>query len=144
MKYIYPHASSLILSERDQEKYDKAIELKNSINRIRQNYRKDWKSSTLETSQHATAVYLIDELALRAGNEKGEGEADTVGCTTLRVEHVKLLNPTKKRTIEFNFNGKDSVPYRRKVVVPQMIFINLSKFIQKKTKKGLIFDNISV
>jgi DNA topoisomerase IB len=29
--------------------------------------------------QLATACYLIDKLALRVGNEKGEDEADTVG-----------------------------------------------------------------
>jgi len=33
---------------------------------------------------------LIDRLALRVGNEKSEDEADTVGCCSLRVEHVKL------------------------------------------------------
>ena len=38
----------------------------------------------------ATAMYLIDHLALRVGNEKSEDEADTVGCCSLRVEHVTL------------------------------------------------------
>ncbi|CAD7927695.1 unnamed protein product [Amoebophrya sp. A25] len=40
--------------------------------------------------QLGCAAYLIDRLALRVGNSKDEDEeADTVGCTTLRVEHVK-------------------------------------------------------
>ena len=39
--------------------------------------------------QRATALYLIDKLALRAGGEKdADEEADTVGCCNLRVEHV--------------------------------------------------------
>ena len=38
--------------------------------------------------QRAVALYFIDKLALRAGNEKDEDEADTVGCCSLRVEHI--------------------------------------------------------
>ncbi len=41
--------------------------------------------------QLGAATYIIDFLAIRAGNEKGEDKADTVGCCSLRVEHVKLL-----------------------------------------------------
>ena len=40
----------------------------------------------------AVAVYFIDILALRAGNEKDADEsADTVGCCSLRVEHLSEL-----------------------------------------------------
>ena len=38
--------------------------------------------------QRAVALYFIDKLALRAGNEKDDDEADTVGCCSLRVEHI--------------------------------------------------------
>ena len=41
--------------------------------------------------QRAVAIYFIDKLALRAGNEKDADEAaDTVGCCSLRCEHVRL------------------------------------------------------
>lgn len=40
--------------------------------------------------QRAVALYFIDKLALRAGNEKDEDQADTVGCCSLRVEHIEL------------------------------------------------------
>jgi hypothetical protein len=33
----------------------------------------------------ATALYFIDKLALRAGHEKDDDEADTVGCCTLKA-----------------------------------------------------------
>lgn len=37
----------------------------------------------------AVAMYFMDKLALRAGNEKDADEtADTVGCCSLRVEHI--------------------------------------------------------
>ena len=41
--------------------------------------------------QIATALYFIDHFALRIGNEKGDDVADTVGVTSLRVEHIELL-----------------------------------------------------
>lgn len=36
-------------------------------------------------TQMGVALYFIDKLALRAGHEKDEDEADTVGCCTLKV-----------------------------------------------------------
>ena len=50
----------------------------------------DFKSKEMKTRQRAVALYFIDKLALRAGNEKDEDQADTVGCCSLRVEHVNL------------------------------------------------------
>ena len=44
----------------------------------------------MKIRQRAVALYFIDKLALRAGNEKDEDQADTVGCCSLRVEHIKL------------------------------------------------------
>jgi DNA topoisomerase-1 len=45
----------------------------------------------MRVRQRAVALYFIDKLALRAGNEKDSDEtADTVGCCSLRCEHVKL------------------------------------------------------
>ena len=35
--------------------------------------------------QVATALYFVDRLALRVGNEKGKGEGDSVGYCTLKV-----------------------------------------------------------
>lgn len=40
------------------------------IHNIRVNYTKDFKSSDTTKKQIAVATYLIDKLALRAGNEK--------------------------------------------------------------------------
>lgn len=58
------------------------------IEAIRTMYRKDWESSDLRTRQMAVALYFIDKLALRAGHEKDEEEADTVGCCTLKVRKL--------------------------------------------------------
>ena len=52
--------------------------------------------------------FFFLKLALRAGNEKVDESADTVGCCSLRVEHIKLheeLNG-KQYVVVFDFLGK--------------------------------------
>jgi DNA topoisomerase-1 len=51
---------------------------------------KKMQSDDLTDNQLGVCTYLIDKLALRVGNEKGEDEADTVGCCSLRVEHIRF------------------------------------------------------
>ena len=66
-----------------------ARKLKGLVDKIRTQYREDWKSKEMRVRQRAVAVYFIDKLALRAGNEKDSDEtADTVGCCSIRVEHI--------------------------------------------------------
>jgi DNA topoisomerase-1 len=64
--------------------------LKSKIAKIREDYTSDFKSKEMRIRQRAVALYFIDKLALRAGNEKDEDQADTVGCCSLRVEHITL------------------------------------------------------
>lgn len=66
------------------------------------------------------------QLALRAGNEKEEGEtADTVGCCSLRVEHIKLHSKLdgQEHVVEFDFLGKDSIRYYNKVSVEKPVSV---------------------
>lgn len=87
-------------------------------------------------------MYLIDRFALRAGNEKGEDEADTVGCCSLRFEHVTLEPPNK---VTFDFLGKDSIRYLNTVEVDLQVFKNLKIFKRlPKTEGDMLFDRISV
>ena len=72
-----------------------------------------------EMQQLGVATFFIDKLALRVGNEKGEDEADTVGCCSLRVEHVSV-HDTKQQII-FDFLGKDSMRYYNQVDVPACV-----------------------
>ena len=55
------------------------------IDKIRRVYESDWDSSDYQAQQMGVAMYFIDKLALRAGHEKEEDEADTVGCCNLKV-----------------------------------------------------------
>ena len=69
----------------------KNSKLKDYIEKIREDYKKKLQDSkSAINKQLGTATYLIDRLALRVGNEKSEDEADTVGCCSLRVEHIKM------------------------------------------------------
>ena len=55
--------------------------------------------------QMAVALYFIDKLALRAGHEKDEDEADTVGCCTLKVGTYSGLLHTKGRSYIQPYSG---------------------------------------
>ena len=62
---------------------------------------------------------------MRVGNEKGEDEADTVGCCSLKVKNVEL---PQKNQIKLDFLGKDSIRYENTVDVPAEIYENIQKF----------------
>lgn len=92
--------------------------------------------------QRATALYFVDRLALRAGNEKGEDEADTVGCCSLRFEHVTLKPPNK---VIFDFLGKDSMRFHQEVDVDAQVFKNIKIFKAEPKKTGDdLFDRLNV
>jgi DNA topoisomerase-1 len=90
IKYVMLNPSSKLKGEKDMQKYEKARELKSRIDKIRTNYVNEFKSKEMKVRQRSVALYFIDKLALRAGNEKDEEQADTVGCCSLRVEHISL------------------------------------------------------
>ena len=103
IKYVMLNPSSKLKGEKDMQKYEKARNLKSRIDKIRADYVTDFKSKEMRIRQRAVALYFIDKLALRAGNEKDEDQADTVGCCSLRVEHISL-HPEKNGKKQFIFN----------------------------------------
>lgn len=140
-KYVKLAANSSIKGISDMKKFETARKLKDHIQRIRADYTKMLKDQFMQNRQIATATYLIDIFALRAGGEKGEDEADTVGCCSLRYEHVTLKPPNK---VIFDFLGKDSIRFYQEVEVDRQVFKNLRIF--KKEPKGPgddMFDRIT-
>jgi len=113
----------------------------NHIDRIRSDYQRDLSDKVMMHRMRATAMYFIDRLALRAGNEKGEDEADTVGCCSLRCEHITLEPPS---SLVFDFLGKDSIRYYNKVEVDAKVFKNVKIFKRDKQESDDLFDRISV
>lgn len=139
-KYVMLAQNSSIRGLSDFKKFEKARELKNHIEKIRKDYQQELKDPITLNRQRATATYLIDKLALRAGGEKGEDEADTVGCCSLRYEHVTLRPPN---IVVFDFLGKDSVPYHNEQEVDPQVFKNLRIFKKAPKKAGdQIFDRL--
>nr|XP_015815507.2 DNA topoisomerase I, like [Nothobranchius furzeri] len=146
IKYIMLNPSSRIKGEKDWQKYETARQLKKCVDRIRAQYREDWKSKEMKIRQRAVALYFIDKLALRAGNEKEEGEtADTVGCCSLRVEHIKLYPESEGQefVVEFDFLGKDSIRYYNRVPVEKRVFKNLQLFMENKEPEDDLFDRLN-
>ncbi|MEM3637889.1 MAG: hypothetical protein QXX17_00830 [Conexivisphaerales archaeon] len=140
MKYVWPHDSSYLLQERNKEKYDKAMRLDNYIDRIRKLIKSGMESKDEKTRKVATVCFLIDRLGMRVGDEKDEDEADTVGATTLRVEHIKI----HKNKIDFDFLGKDSVKWEKTIENPEPSLLeNLRRFMDGKSNNDLVFDGIN-
>ena len=140
-KYVMLAANSDVKGQSDYKKFEKARELKKHIDKIRADYRKGLKAELTVDRQKATAVYLIDQFALRAGNEKGEDEADTVGCCSLKYENISLRPPN---TVIFDFLGKDSIRFYSEVQVDPQVFKNLKIFKQApKTDGDDIFDRLT-
>lgn len=137
-KYIWLSAHSEIRAKSDEEKFDRARKLKRNIKKIRQDNDANLYSDDIITRQIATALYFIDNLALRVGNEKGS-DADTVGVVSLRVEHISLSG---NNTIVLDFLGKDAVRYYNKITVDPQVYRNLEDFMMDKDKYTDLFDRI--
>jgi DNA topoisomerase-1 len=133
-------ADSPLKQRADLEKYEKARKLKILAPKIREDYTMQLKSKQMIDRQKATALYFIDKLALRAGNEKDtEDEADTVGCCSLRCEHVKFIEPDQ---VEFDFLGKDSIRFHQVVELEIAAWKAMKELWTGKGPKEMIFDKI--
>lgn len=119
---------------------NKAKLLKENIAKIQKDYMKKMTSTSELEAQLGTATYLIDKLALRVGNEKGEDEADTVGWCSLRVEHVKVESDNK---IVLDFLGKDSMRFFQTVTVDPIAHAAIWRFIKGKKPEEDLFHLIN-
>ena len=88
-KYCAVNASCYLKGQNDMEKYEIARRLKKHIQKIRRSVLENLRSSDLKEQsdfwnsvrrrQLATAIWIIDNLALRVGNEKSEVGAPSRG-----------------------------------------------------------------
>ena len=141
-KYVWLADTAGLKQDRDKAKYEKAVKLSNEISKIKDRIVKDMKSKDPKVSRISTVCYLIYRTAMRVGDEKDPDEADTVGATTLRKEHIKITT----NSIEFDFLGKDSVRWQETVKVEghdKQFQENLRKLVEKKKPKDEIFDDIT-
>ena len=141
IKYVWLGTKSELKSQADVDKFDKARKLKKYIKKIRKENDANLIADDLKIRQLATALYFIDNFALRVGNEKDDKvEADTVGVTSLRKEHIFPLDNLQ---IKLDFLGKDSVRYLKKVKVSENVYKNIVAFCDGKVKGADLFDLIN-
>jgi len=139
-KYVWPHEGSEIQQSRNKEKYDKALQMDSKLGLVRRTIISKMTKGDAKTKKIATVAYLIDKVGMRVGDEKDEDEADTVGATTLRVEHVKILEDR----VEFDFLGKDSIRWVKTIPEAEPILVeNLRLFTKGKKPQDEIFDVVT-
>ena len=141
-KYVWLADTAGLKQDRDKAKYEKAVKLSKEIEKIKDRIVKDMKSKDPKISRISTVCYLIYRTAMRVGDEKDPDEADTVGATTLRKEHINIT----ENTIEFDFLGKDSVRWQETVKAEgndKQFQENLKRLIQNKKPKDEIFEDIT-
>jgi DNA topoisomerase-1 len=126
VKYIWLADTVDLKQEREKKKFDLANKLEMRFDKLKMHIQKNLVSQDMMRRKVATVCYLINELKLRVGDEKDKDEADTVGATTLRPEHVRILDSTH---VNFDFLGKDSVQWVRKVELEEQVVNNLKEFI---------------
>ncbi|HZD36438.1 MAG TPA: DNA topoisomerase I, partial [Nitrososphaeraceae archaeon] len=136
-KYMWLHDSSALRQNSDKEKYNRANVLGKHIDEVNERIVKRMiNSKDLSQKKISTVCYLISKLAMRVGDEKDPDEADTVGASTLRVEHIRFPVNQEARGIEFNFLGKDSVPWQKSLEVDsqdtEALFVNMKLFMKDK------------
>lgn len=125
-KYLWIADTARLKQERDIEKFDKALELEGLVEKVRHHIELGLASEDIDQRRIATVCYLIDNLKMRVGDEKGKDEADTVGATTLRGSHVWIDNSGQ---VKFDFLGKDSVRWVGILRPPVQVVNNLKSFI---------------
>ena len=147
-KYVWLHDSSYLRQDNDKAKYDIAKKLEYYISDIEKEIINQMLNSKDVTRKKiSTVCYLIHKLAMRVGDEKDPDEADTIGASTLRVEHLKFPKIGDKVQIEFNFLGKDSVPWQKTLEISspdtKALYENLLFFMKGKDKSDEIFEDIT-
>jgi DNA topoisomerase-1 len=127
LKYVWLSDTAPIKQEREAQKFDKATALHDVLPAVRQRIQEGLRNSNRRRRMIAMACYLIDALCLRVGDEKDADEADTVGATTLRPEHVTVR---PDGVAEFSFLGKDSVPWHKELELPPLVRETLEELIR--------------
>jgi DNA topoisomerase-1 len=137
MKYVWFSDSCSFKQQKEIEKFDKAAEFRRNLPRVRRHILRNLESEDLKRRKTATVCYLIDKLKIRVGDEKDPDEADTVGASTLRKEHIKINGDG---TVSFNFLGKDSVPHIFTTKLSDKVIENLKEF--SENSESALFNGV--
>jgi DNA topoisomerase-1 len=93
---------------RDETKYERMIEFGRTLSKIRARVRRDLRLPGLPREKVLAAVVrLMDQTAIRIGNEEYARENRSFGLTTMEDRHVKVNGDS----IQFRFTGKSGKPH---------------------------------
>lgn len=143
MKYVWLSDTSHVKQRRDIEKFEKARDLESQLEKVRAYIIQNLVSPDTLRRKIATVCYLIDVLKFRVGDEKDKDEADTVGATTLRPEHISFV---QNDAMSFDFLGKDSIRWHLEAKLPEQVIQNIKEFYNDANSpifKGVRSDNVS-
>ena len=125
-------------------KFDDARHLKSKLSKLHKQLNISIQSANPKHQQLALAVYFIEHLCIRVGNEKDvEHEADTVGCCTLRAHTHVRIQKEDARIVCISFSGKDSVPFKRACTLPPMFFKVAKDMLQQKNVGDVFFNLVN-
>ena len=136
-KYVWFSDSSILKQRKDIKKFNKARELRQNLVGVQRHIWGNLDADDLRRRKTATVCFLVDKLKIRVGDEKDPDEADTVGASTLRAEHIRSNGDG---TVTFNFLGKDSVPHVFTVELPDNVIRNLKEFAANA--RSNLFDGV--
>jgi DNA topoisomerase-1 len=138
VKYVWFSESSILKQRKDIEKFDQAKRLRQNLASVQRHILDSLDAKDVLRRKIATVCFLVDRLKIRVGDEKDPDEADTVGASTLRPEHVYFNSDS---TVTFNFLGKDAVRHVFRVELPNSVLGNLKEFAANA--KSTLFYGVS-
>jgi DNA topoisomerase-1 len=140
MKYVWPHDSSPVKQKAEIAKFNKAIELRKNLAKINKHIKENMTHEDIKRRKTATVCYLINDLKFRVGDEKDEEEeADTVGASSLRAEHICINDDG---SVTFDFLGKDSIQLILTAELDDQVTANLKEFMEA-SNRGTLFSEVN-
>jgi DNA topoisomerase-1 len=137
VKYVLFSDSAFLKQDREKAKFEKAELLGKNIQVVEKHIQSNLNAKNLKRKKIAMVCYLILAVNMRVGDEKDPDEADTVGAITLRPQHLTISG----NEILFDFLGKDSVRWEKKIIASQQIINNLQDFATHC--KDYLFEGIT-
>lgn len=122
------------IEKRWKEKKEKLKKIEKDIKKVREKYQKDLSSDNDRTRAIAAIVGIMDDTAMRIGNEDSAREG-TYGASTLKVKHVK----SSGSNIKFNFPGKGAVEQNVELKNKKVIKV-IKDLMRGKKKDDFIFQ----
>lgn len=138
-KRIMFSRSSAIVQGCEEKKFNKAKKLAKNMQKVNDYINQNLTAKNKEKKMIATVCRLIATLAIRVGDEKDKDEADTVGASTLRAEHVKIDG----NKIILDFLGKDSIPYHSETEFNDDMISNMKDYVKGKKEGERLFPLVT-